>query len=80
MDWRDAAACRHHDPDLFFPVGVDERAVELAVAVCRDCTVSGECLRWALENDVQFGVWGGVGEHEREMAARQRRRTRVQSA
>ena len=74
MDWRDRGACRDTDPEDFFPVGVNPAAVESARATCRRCDVVADCLEWALEHDVQYGVWGGLSEQEREVVARQRRR------
>lgn len=63
-NWRMHAACRDEDPDLFFPIGSTGPAlgqVEEAKAVCRRCPVQEECLRWALENNQDAGVWGGLG-------------------
>ncbi len=44
--------------DLFF----SERPVDLerAQAVCVRCPVRLTCLQSALEEDVEWGVWGGV--------------------
>jgi hypothetical protein len=50
--WRQRAACRNEDPDLFFPVTDDgpgyERQVAAAKAVCRGCPVRDRCLDEAL--------------------------------
>jgi hypothetical protein len=38
--WRDDAACRHADPDLFFPIGATEpvlRQISEAKRICRAC-------------------------------------------
>jgi len=67
-DWRDQAACRDVDPDLFFPVstsGASVRQIEEAKQVCRTCPVCGPCLQWALERGENAGVWGGTTEDER---------------
>jgi WhiB family redox-sensing transcriptional regulator len=76
-NWRMHAACREEDPDLFFPIGVTGPALvqtEDAKAVCRGCPVREECLRWALENGQDAGVWGGLGETERRALKRRSRR------
>lgn len=44
--------------DLFFSDRVDE--LSEAQAICRECPVQLECLRAALEEHVEWGVWGGV--------------------
>jgi WhiB family redox-sensing transcriptional regulator len=67
MDWRDYAACRDVDPDLFFPLGTAGASlaqVEQAKRVCRMCPVSAACLRWALDHG-DDGVWGGTTAEER---------------
>src|SRR5689334_4353244 len=73
MDWRHRAACRDEDPELFFPIGTSGPAllqVEQAKAVCRRCSVSDECLKWALESGQDAGVWGGMSEEERRVLKR----------
>ena len=66
--WRDAAACRDADPELFFPDG-DTRAaraqVRTAKLICRGCPVSVMCLSWALASGQEAGIWGGLTEDER---------------
>ena len=67
-DWRADAACRHVDPDLFFPVGNTGPAVEQiasAKAVCRQCDAQPSCLEFALATNQEAGVWGGTSEEER---------------
>jgi WhiB family redox-sensing transcriptional regulator len=67
-DWRDAAACRDLDPDLFFPPGTGHGApgqVAEAKLVCMRCPVLAPCLRWALAAEAQYGIWGGTTEDER---------------
>ncbi|WP_432057544.1 WhiB family transcriptional regulator [Streptomyces sp. bgisy022] len=72
-NWRNRAACRTEDPDLFFPIGTSGPALlqtEQAKAVCRRCPVQQQCLDWALETGQTIGVWGGTGENERRALKR----------
>lgn len=77
--WHDEAACRHRDPELFFPIGTTGPAmlqIEEAREVCRGCPVKDPCLQWALESGVDHGVWGGLTEDERRSLKRRQLRTR----
>ena len=68
MDWRHQAACLAEDPELFFPIGNTGPAlvqVDDAKAVCRRCTVTDDCLSWAISTGQDAGVWGGMSEDER---------------
>ena len=75
-DWRDRAACRAEDPELFFPIGNGPAAqdqIAEAKAVCRGCPVVTECLSWALEAGQDSGIWGGMTDDERRALARRTR-------
>lgn len=72
-EWRDEAACRDLDPELFFPVGTTGPAIEqteTAKAVCRQCDVQEACLDYALRTDQDAGIWGGTSEEERRVLRR----------
>jgi WhiB family redox-sensing transcriptional regulator len=73
LTWRDHAACRGLDPEIFYPVS-DEEA-DQAKAVCSGCAVRQACLEHALGSRERDGVWGGATEKERRRIIRQRRRT-----
>ena len=78
MDWRDRAACRAEDPELFFPVGGTGAAMlqqEAAKRVCRRCPVMATCREWAVENHQESGIWGGLNEDERRALKRRSQRT-----
>jgi len=68
-------ACRGADPDLFFPVKSDAPAAE-AKAYCNGngsrppCPVRQECLRWALDEGEEHGVFGGLTASERRHLGR----------
>jgi WhiB family redox-sensing transcriptional regulator len=68
-DWTTQAACNAADPDELFVTGA---AQNRAKAVCQGCPVRTECLADALDNRVEFGVWGGMTERERRALLRRR--------
>jgi len=69
QDWSARSACKGVDPDDLFVTGA---AQNLAKAVCLACPVRTECLSDALDNRVEFGVWGGMTERERRALLRRR--------
>ena len=74
-DWRDDALCRDTDPALFFPVGTTGNAlvqVDHAKHTCDECTVSADCLDFALDTNQDSGIWGGLTEEERRVIRRKR--------
>jgi WhiB family transcriptional regulator, redox-sensing transcriptional regulator len=68
-DWTLSAACQEVSPDELFVSGA---AQHRAKSVCRGCSVRTECLADALDNRVEFGVWGGLTERERRALLRRR--------
>ena len=73
LTWRQHAACRGLDPDIFYPA-TDEEA-DVAKAVCSVCSIRHACLEHALGSRERDGVWGGATEKERRRIIRQRRRS-----
>jgi WhiB family transcriptional regulator, redox-sensing transcriptional regulator len=66
--WTDWAACRGVDPELFYPVSVAGPALEQvdrAKEVCARCSVTADCLAWALRAGEPAGIWGGTTPEER---------------
>ena len=85
-EWRELSACRDSDPNLFFPTGSTGPAgdqIELATAICAQCSVQEECLQYALETNQEAGVWGGYAEDDRRRLRKrwlaERRRQRMAS-
>lgn len=67
-DWRALGACRQADPELFFPVGTTGPAIaqaNAAKAICRACSVTAQCLSWALSVGDIEGICGGTSGDER---------------
>jgi WhiB family redox-sensing transcriptional regulator len=71
--WRQHAACRGLDPEVFYPTS--EEDAEEARAVCGQCPVRQLCLEHALASRERDGVWGGMTERERRRIVRQRRKS-----
>ena len=65
--WASQARCRQADPDELFVRGAAQRK---AAVICRHCPVIAECGADALDNRVDFGVWGGMTERERRRLLR----------
>jgi WhiB family redox-sensing transcriptional regulator len=82
--WRELAACRGTDLEVFFP----ERGESAGPArrVCAACPVRQPCLDYAITNRIVHGIWGGLTERERRalqsrwVAASRRNRDRAISA
>lgn len=68
VTWEDSALCAQADPEAFFPEG---GSVVRAKKVCERCQVRIECLKFALDHDMAFGIWGGTSELERRFMRRQ---------
>jgi len=65
--WMASGACHGSDPELFFPISAVGRAVpqiNAAKAVCGRCSVSTDCLAYALLT-MPDGIWGGTTREER---------------
>lgn len=75
LDWMTLAACRGARRDLFFP---DEFELPdpSAIAKCAGCVVRNECLQYAIDNDIEFGIWGGLTEQQRSNINERRHRVR----
>src|SRR3954454_21119737 len=67
--WAEKAACQETKPDELFVRGAEQNK---AKQVCKGCTVRTECLAEALDNQIEWGVWGGMTERERRALIRRR--------
>lgn len=66
--WVTDALCRNTDPDDLFVRGAAQRK---AATFCRNCPVKRECGADALDNKVEYGVWGGLTERRRRALLKQ---------
>jgi WhiB family redox-sensing transcriptional regulator len=82
-EWWSRAACQSADPELFFPIshsGPGSAQIARAKAICAQCAVQRECLRYALAADPVHGVWGGRSEEERMLMRRREQKARGRAA
>lgn len=68
QEWVTRAKCRDIDPDELFVRGAAQRK---AAVICRHCPVVLQCRADALDNRVEFGVWGGLTERQRRAMLRE---------
>jgi WhiB family redox-sensing transcriptional regulator len=67
-NWAAVAACQGKSDALFVKGAEQNRAKQ----VCGGCSVRAECLAEALDNRIEWGVWGGMTERERRALLRRR--------
>lgn len=72
------AKCRDMPTEFFYPDPKDQHAFDAkareARKFCEDCPVIDECLNYAIENGLVWGVWGGTSERERRRMVKRYRR------
>ena len=74
-EWRVHAVGRDAGPARVFPVGTTGNAhvqLDHAKRTCGECTVSADCLDYALDTNQDSGIWGGLTEEERRVIRRKR--------
>lgn len=76
-DWARKAACREVGTAHMYPPPDRPDAMRAAVKVCAGCSVRVDCLRHALDNREEFGVWGGTTAKQRWKLAKRIRANRL---
>lgn len=66
--WHDHAACLGQPSRLFFLERGDDPTP--ARTMCAACPVRVDCLDYAIANDVDAGIWGGMSPAARRSHAR----------
>ena len=74
------ALCAQADPETWFPVHETVEASRIlpdteteqsklstrkAKSICQRCTVRLDCLQEAMDNKIDYGIWGGLSVKER---------------
>lgn len=72
MNWRELSVCEGlswEEKAYFFgddPTLGTHKQHEIARTHCYQCPAQIECLRWCVEEDMFWGVWGGLTESQRK--------------
>ena len=67
--WTLSAKCAGMGDEFFGDTEAEQKMVR---RFCTDCPVRRDCLKEALVNRIEWGVWGGFTERERRRMLRQR--------
>ena len=67
-NWSQKAACLGRSDELFVK-GAEQNRAKL---MCNSCPVRPSCLAEALDNKIEWGVWGGMTERERRALLRRK--------
>ena len=68
--WQEIAACRGLPAEMFFPFHRNELGKKRALRICDRCEVTQQCLAFAIKNDEQWGIWGGLSRPERQLVTK----------
>ena len=73
-EWMERAACQGLDTKLFFV----ERggSTRIARGTCIRCPVAKECRDYAVENNIDYGIWGNTVPRQRRARRRDLAETR----
>jgi WhiB family redox-sensing transcriptional regulator len=62
--FQNLAACTPADEHIMFSELASK--VARAKAICASCPVASKCLQFALDDDIEFGIFGGYTPSERK--------------
>lgn len=65
--WRQQAACRGTDVNVFFPEKGPKSVIHAGQSkvYCMQCSVRFECLKFAVDNFIKVGTYGGLSPSDR---------------
>lgn len=64
LQWQTKAACTNADPEIFFSEGRHNKPLEY----CNNCPVKKDCLNYAVTEQIDHGIWGGMTPGQRRNA------------
>ena len=62
IDKWDGAKCQTVEPEIWF----DKETIPIAVEICNSCPLKEKCAQYAIDEQIEYGVWGGVTEETRQ--------------
>lgn len=65
--WIDRVACTPADEHIMFSELASK--VAKAKAICASCPVAAQCLEFAINDNIEFGIFGGTTPAERKVLA-----------
>jgi len=60
--WEDAT-CQYTDPEIFFALDLGSQVQ--AKEVCDSCPIRMQCLDYAIQAKIEYGIFGGFTPEER---------------
>ena len=67
-EWMHDALCREYPNVTWFPSSVLLIDYDEPKSICSRCLVRSECLAFAVEHKIDYGVWGGMTAPDRRHA------------
>jgi WhiB family redox-sensing transcriptional regulator len=67
QDWMKLAACKGQDSTLFFQQRGGNQHHGGAYDICNACPVRVRCLKFAVNNNIEHGIWGGLTPNQRRV-------------
>lgn len=61
--WQQHGLCRGADPNMWFIGRTD--SPKPARDTCARCPVKDPCLKYAMDHNEKYGIWGGLTERQR---------------
>jgi hypothetical protein len=62
--WQSSANCNEEDHGLFFSQARGK--MDMAIKICKPCPVKGECLKFAMDENIEHGIYGGLTPTQRK--------------
>lgn len=62
-NWMDSALCKKYKDINFF--AEDNVNIKKSLEICKKCTVAVECLKYSIEENEAYGIWGCSTQRER---------------